>query len=71
MTLSLVGGTSEIVATDNGDATDFNIFLSHDRKAFNGLVLLIIKARRGQTGPVVITSESDGLFAVTCTVTMG
>jgi beta-galactosidase len=64
-----VSGPGEIVATDNGDATDFNIFSSHDRKAFNGLALVIIKAKRDQTGSVVITAESDGLPAVTCTVT--
>ncbi len=63
-----VSGPGEIVATDNGDPTDFNIFSSHDRKAFNGLAMLIIKAKRGHTGPVVITAESDGLPAVTCTV---
>jgi len=63
-----ISGPSEIVATDNGDATDFNVFSSHDRNAFNGLVLLIIKAKRGQTGSIVITAESDGLPAVTCTV---
>jgi len=63
-----VSGPGEIVATDNGDATDFNIFSSHDRKAFNGLAMVIIKAKRGQTGPIVITAESDSLPAVTCTV---
>jgi beta-galactosidase len=63
-----VSGPGEIVATDNGDPTDFNIFSSHDRKAFNGLAMVIIKAKRGQTGPVVITAESDGLPTVTCTV---
>ena len=61
-------GPGEIVATDNGDPTDFNIFSSHDRKTFNGLAMVIIKAKRGQTGPVVITAETDGLPAVTCTV---
>jgi beta-galactosidase len=64
-----VSDPGEIVATDNGDATDFNIFSSHDRKAFNGLALVIIKTKRDQTGSVVITAESDGLPAVTCTVT--
>jgi beta-galactosidase len=73
-----VSGPGEIVATDNGDPTDFNVFSSHERKAFNGLALVIIRAKRGQTlhqsgtgqtGPVVITAESDGLPVVTCTVT--
>ena len=68
MTLPLVGSRGEIVVTENGDATDFNIFSSCYSKAFNGLPLVIIKAKRGQTGPVAITAESDSLPAMTCTV---
>jgi beta-galactosidase len=63
-----VSGPGEIVATDNGDPTDFTIFSSPDRKVFNGLALVIIKAKRNQSGPVVITAECDGLPAATCTV---
>src|SRR5262249_26462350 len=36
-----VSGPGEIVATDNGDATDKTVFPSADRKAFNGLALAI------------------------------
>ena len=68
MTLLFVDSPGEIVVTDNGDATDFNIFSSCDSKAFKGLPLAIIKAKRCQTGSVVITAESDDLSAVTCTV---
>jgi beta-galactosidase len=64
-----ISGPGEIVATDNGDSTDFNVFSSHERKAFSGLALVIIKAKRGQAGPVSVTAESDGLPAVTCTIT--
>jgi len=64
-----VSGPGEIVATDNGDATDLSNFSSHDRKAFNGLALVIIKAKRGQSGQIVVTAESDGLPAVKCTIT--
>ena len=45
MTLLFVGNPGEIVVTDNGDAGDFNIFSSHDREAFRGLALVIIKAK--------------------------
>ncbi|MBN1973695.1 MAG: DUF4982 domain-containing protein [Sedimentisphaerales bacterium] len=64
-----VSGPGEIVAADNGDPTDFTVFPSHDRKAFNGLALVIVKAKRGQTGSIVITAESDGIPAAKCTVT--
>jgi beta-galactosidase len=64
-----IDGPGEIVATDNGDPTDLNIFSSHDRKAFNGLALVIVKAKHGQTGAVTITAKSDGLPDATCTIT--
>jgi len=42
-----IEGTGEIVATDNGDATSFVPFQSHSRQAFNGLALVIVKAKKG------------------------
>jgi beta-galactosidase len=64
-----IGGPGEIVATDNGDPTDPAIFSSHDRKAFNGLALVIVKAKRGQSGAVSLTAKADGLPDATCTIT--
>ena len=64
-----VSGPGEIIATDNGDPTDMTAFPSHERNAFNGLALVIIKAKRGRTGKIVITAESEGLPAVSCSVT--
>ena len=64
-----VSGPGEIIATDNGDETDFTVFPSHERKAFNGLALVIVKAKRGQTGRITVTAESEGLPAAKCTVT--
>jgi beta-galactosidase len=56
-----VQGPGEIVATDNGDATDLNVFSSRDRKAFNGLALAIVRA----TGPgaIIVTATSPGVTA--------
>lgn len=56
-----ISGPGEIVATDNGDATDLTVFASHERKAFNGLALVIVKAKRGQKGKIAVIAESDGL----------
>ena len=56
-----VSGPGEIVATDNGDATDLTTFAEHQRKAFNGLALVIVKAKPGQPGPITVTAESEGL----------
>ena len=56
-----IAGPGEIVATDNGDPTDFTVFPSHDRKAFNGLALAIVKAKREERGTITVTAKSDGL----------
>jgi beta-galactosidase len=63
-----VQGPGEIVATDNGDPTDFTVFSSKDRKAFNGLALVIVKAKRGQAGKITITAKSDGVKETTAIV---
>jgi beta-galactosidase len=54
-----VSGAGEIVATDNGDPTDLNAFPSHDRKAFNGLALAIV--RSSQAGATTLEASSPGL----------
>ena len=56
-----VSGPGEIVATDNGDPTCFVPFPSHEREAFNGLSLVIVRAKKGQTGRVTVTASGDGL----------
>ncbi len=56
-----VSGPGEIVATDNGDATDLSAFPTPDRKAFNGLAMVIVKAKRGQSGSITVTASADGL----------
>jgi beta-galactosidase len=63
-----ISGPGEIVATDNGDPTDMTAFPSSDRKAFNGLALAIIRAKPGQSEPIVITAKSDGLQDGQCTI---
>jgi beta-galactosidase len=63
-----ISGPGEIVATDNGDATDLSSFQDPDRKAFNGLALAIVKAKRGQTGTITLTAKSDGLADAVTTI---
>jgi beta-galactosidase len=64
-----IDGPGEIVATDNGDPTDFTVFASKDRKAFNGLALAIVKAKRGERGTITVTAKSDGLAQARATIT--
>lgn len=63
-----VSGPGEIVATDNGDPTDLEPFHQDTRRVFNGLCQVIIRAKRGQTGPIRLTAESDGLKGSSVTI---
>ena len=63
-----ISGSGEIVATDNGDPNEFTVFASNERRAFNGLGLVIVKAKRGQTGKIIVTAKSEGLADGTVTI---
>lgn len=56
-----VEGAGEIVSTDNGNPIDFTPFQSHERNAFNGLALLIVKSKKGQKGKITVKAESQGM----------
>ena len=56
-----IEGPGEIVATDNGDPTSFEPFQAHQRRAFNGLALVVVRAEKGATGRIVLTASGDGL----------
>jgi beta-galactosidase len=63
-----VQGPGEIVATDNGDATSFESFQAPERNAFNGLALVIVRAKADQPGVIKLTAESDGLASATISI---
>jgi beta-galactosidase len=65
-----VEGPGEIVATDNGDPTSFVPFSSHERRAFSGVCLVIVRAKRGQPGRIVLTASSDSLRTATTVITV-
>jgi len=56
-----IEGPGEIVATDNGDPTDMVAFPSHDRRAFSGLALAIVRAVPGRTGTITLRADGDNL----------
>ena len=56
-----IEGPGEIIATDNGDPTDFTAFPSHSRNAFNGMALVIVQSNDEKSGKVKITARSEGL----------
>lgn len=68
LTFSL-SGPGEIVTTDNGDPTDMTPFPSKDRKAFNGLALVIVRANSGGSGPITVTAAATGLQSGTILLT--
>jgi beta-galactosidase len=56
-----VEGAGRVAAVDNGNPATVEPFQADQRKAFNGLALLIVRSKRGETGPIRVTATSDGL----------
>lgn len=56
-----VEGPGEIVATDNGDPTSFESFQAPERKAFNGLALVMVRAKPGEAGKIKLSATAEGL----------
>lgn len=56
-----VEGPGEIVATDNGDPTDLTPFPAHERRAFNGLALVIVRGIAGKPGVIELSARAGAL----------
>jgi beta-galactosidase len=56
-----ISGPGEIVAVDNGDATNLESFQAKERNAYNGLCLVIVRAKAGQGGQIKLMAQADGL----------
>jgi beta-galactosidase len=56
-----VDGPGTIAAVGNGNSATTEPFQANYRKAFNGLCMLIIKSKIGESGTVKINATSDGL----------
>ena len=56
-----LSGPGEIVATDNGDPTSFESFQAKEHAAFNGLVLVVVRTKAGETGGLILRATADGL----------
>src|SRR5262249_20696121 len=54
-------GAANIAAVDNGNAATVEPFHADQRRAFNGLALLILRSRPGQAGQIQVSATSDGL----------
>jgi beta-galactosidase len=60
-----ISGPGEIVATDDGDPTSFESFQAPEHNAFNGLALVIVRAKAGEPGTIKLEAEADGLKSAT------
>jgi beta-galactosidase len=56
-----IDGPGEIVATDNGDPTDFEPFPSATRSAFNGRALVVVQSHAGRPGTIRLSAKSGAL----------
>lgn len=66
-----ITGPGEIVAVDNGDPTSFEPFQGSERKAFNGLALVIVRAKPGTAGEKIsLRAESEALATAEITLTV-
>ena len=63
-----VSGGGEFVAADNGDESDMEWYRSPVRKAFNGLMSIIVRATPGASDPIRVHISADGLESATITL---
>ena len=56
-----IEGGAAVAGVDNGNAASVEPFHASERRAFNGLALLIVRPRRGAPGPIRVVSSSEGL----------
>ncbi len=57
-----ISGPGKILAVDNGDATSFEPFQAKERKAFNGLALVVVQSTK-EPGRIVLKATSPDLKA--------
>jgi beta-galactosidase len=63
-----VSGAGRIAAVDNGDAASLEPFQASQRKAFNGLALLIVRSSRDQKGSIRVMATASGLASADLTL---
>ncbi|MDR0532551.1 MAG: DUF4982 domain-containing protein [Verrucomicrobiales bacterium] len=56
-----INGPGRILATDNGDATNRESFLTNECHAYNGLALAIIGAENIKKGNILLVVQAEGL----------
>ena len=59
-----VQGNGSIAGVDNGNPISMESFKSHERRAFHGKCILVVKAGK-DNGPITVTANADGLLTAT------
>jgi beta-galactosidase len=63
-----IEGPGVIVATDNGNETDFDDFRLPSRKIFNGWAQVIVRALPGKSGEITLSATAQGVAPAKTTV---
>lgn len=56
-----IAGPGEIIAVGSGDPTSHESFQTLERKAFNGLCLVVVRSVAGVPGTIKLSAKSSGL----------
>jgi beta-galactosidase len=64
-----IDGAASIAGVDNGNPATVESFQGDQRKAFNGLALVIVRGQKDKAGRVKIAASSEGLKTGEATVT--
>lgn len=60
-----LSGPGEIIAVGNGDPTGHESFQALKKRVFNGMALVVIRSRKGESGGLRLTTQSEGLSTAT------
>ena len=63
-----VTGAGEFYAMENGDETDFTWLRDPERKTFNGLVSVLVRAKPGAKGAITLAVDGPGLVGGRCEI---
>jgi len=63
-----IADPGEIAAVGNGNASSNEPFQAKERKAFNGLCQVIVRAKKGKSGKIILKAQSDGLQSAEITI---
>ncbi|HEY3405301.1 MAG TPA: beta-galactosidase GalB [Ohtaekwangia sp.] len=57
-----ISGEGSVAGVDNGDPVSHDSFQAHERKAFHGLCLLVVRSSK-KSGTITVEASADGLIS--------